>query len=366
MSALGLDRCTAAFGRRVSLLAAAAVGLGVLALVTGWVLGLQRPLLGMLAAAWLFSAGLAAGGVAVAAALRLGHSRWAEGALPVAHATAGFFAPAFVLLALVVLAARLWMPAGAVPAGHLAPLAARDLVATAVLFGVGHWYVAATRAADSTRASRLAVLYLILYAGTLSLWAADLVMGLRDWAPSTVVPAYYFMGAFLSAIAWIALCSAAGTHAPVDVRHDLGKLVFAFATFWAYLLWSAYLPVWYGNLPDETGQLLARWAGGWRVLTSGVLLAVIVVPFFLFFSAATKRRRVTLALGSAVVLLGLLGERFLLVLPALAPLEGAAGHAVGIGATAGVLGLFVLTVGARLGSAWHPSLTAPRGAPTER
>jgi len=46
-----------------------------------------------------------------------------------------------------------------------------------------------------------AVVYAFAYAIALSFWAYDLVMGLAKGPPATVIPAYYFMGAFLSGFA---------------------------------------------------------------------------------------------------------------------------------------------------------------------
>ena len=160
--------------------------------------------------------------------------------------------------------------------------AARDLLASALLFASGRFYLRRARTGNGSDATAAAVIYLLLYVAVLSLWAIDLIMSLHEWAPSTVVPPYYFMGAFLAAIALAALAESVGREDPsgAATRQDLGKLLFAMVIMWGYLLWSAYLPVWYGNMPDETGQLLARWDGGWKIVTLGMLAAVLVFPFF--------------------------------------------------------------------------------------
>jgi hypothetical protein len=101
-------------------------------------------------------------------------------------------------------------------------------------------------------------------------------------------------------------------------------------------------------LPDETGQLLARWSGAWKILTGGVLLAVLGLPFFVLLPERTKRSRPALAAIAGCILAGLLGERFLLVLPSLEPGADALSVLVSLGAAAGVLGLFALGFGARL------------------
>ena len=34
--------------------------------------------------------------------------------------------------------------------------------------------------------------------------------------------------------------------------HDIGKFLFAFTAFWAYIGFSQYFLIWYANLPEET------------------------------------------------------------------------------------------------------------------
>jgi len=129
----------------------------------------------------------------------------------------------------------------------------------------------------------------------LSFWAYDLVMQLSTGSSATVVPAYYFVGAFLSGFAWVALVTAIrGTSGP-DLRHDVGKLLFGFIIVWTYLLWSLFLATWYANVPEESAPLLLRWQGGYRPVSQAVLLAVFFWPFWLLFSERFKRRRGTLA-----------------------------------------------------------------------
>lgn len=353
MTALPLDRCSAAFGRTIARLAAAGAALGLLAFVLGLLLGRSGTALAALDASFLFFAGLSAGGVALAAAVRVTHGRWARPLLPIADASAGFFAPALAVLAVLLLGARAFIPwTTASGTGHVAALVLRQLVPTALLFAAGRSFVARARSpsADEGRVRTAAVVYLLCYAVALSFWAFDLVMELSDAPPSTVIPAYYFLGAFLSGLAWVALVAALrGTSGP-DLRHDVGKLLFAFIVVWSYLLWALFLPTWYANVPEESAQLLRRWHGAYKPVAAFVLVAVFAWPFWLLFSERLKRRRATLAIGAGTILVGLLAERFLLVLPSLEVVGGSASWFVGAGVALGVAGLFLLSVGSRLAS----------------
>ena len=344
------ERTAAALGRPVAVTAAAAAALGTAALLLAAGAGFAAPALAALTASWLFCAGCAAGGLAFAAAVRITGGRWAAAVIPAADASAGFFMPALALLAVIVVAARAFVPWVAEgEARFAAGLIVRQLAASALLFAAGARFLGRVRRGeDARRVGRAGAVYLLLYALVLSLWAFDLVIRLDEGSSITVLPAFYFMGAFLSGVAWVGLVTALrGANEP-DARHDVGKLLFGLLVLWSYLLWSLFLPTWYGNVPEESAALLARWRGPWKPVSAAVLVLVSAGPFWLLFAEPLKRRRSTLAAGSAAVLVGLLAERFLLVIPSLSLPGGTAEVTVGALVAAGVLGVFTLAVGARL------------------
>lgn len=356
-----VERSAAGLSRPLSRLAAAAVAVGAAALLLGFLLGQARAALAALDASFLFFAGLSAGSVALAAAVRIASGRWARPILPIADAGVGFFGPALLLLVVLVACSRLFIPwtAGAGALGT-ARVAARLLVPTLVLFGLGRRFVseAGRRGADRPGSGASAVAYCVIFAIALSFWAYNLVLNLSDAPPATVVPAYYFVGAFLSGFAGVALVAAIRDVSGPDLRHDVGKLLFGFIIVWTYLLWSLFLATWYANVPEESAPLLLRWQGAYRGVTEAVLVAVFFWPFWLLFSERLKRRRGTLAFGAATVLAGLWAERFLLVLPPLHLAASAPALLVGAGVTAGVAGLFLLSVGPRLAPAVGPERPA--------
>jgi len=341
--------CAIRFGALTARLAEAATVIGFVALAIGFALRYQSTVLSALAAAWLLFAGMSAGGVVLAAGIRIAQGRWARQVVPTAEATIGFFVPALGILVLLTLGASLWIPwAEHAQVREWLPPAARDLLSTCILFGLGYRFVRADRAGNQSIA--LAVTYALMYAITLSLWVVDLVISPRSPTPTTALPAYYFVSAFVSALAWVALVSCVEREPLLnsDGRHDIGKLLFGFITFLAYLLWSIFLPTWYGNLPEETGLLLARWQGVYRPFALGVIIITFIFPFALLLTEKAKRHRGTLALGAGSVLLGLCVERFLLVLPSVQRTGGLIPIVLSAGTAAGVWGLFTLTFGAEL------------------
>jgi len=342
-----LERSAAGIGAPAAHLAAAGAALGAVALLLGVTLGRAAPAFAALVASWLFFAGLAAGSIALAAGVRIAYGTWARPLLPLAEAATAFFVPALALLVVAIAGLRVLLPG----AGLAAP-AARLVVSSVVLFALGSRFVAAAGrpGADPGRVRGAALAYVLAYVVGLSVWAYDLVLRLSEGPLFTVVPAYYFLGAFLSGLAWVALVAAARDVSGPDLRHDLGKLLFAFIVVWSYLLWALFLPTWYGNVPEEVAILQRRWTPAWKPATLAVLFAVFAWPFWLLFSEKLKRRRGTLAAGAAAILLGLWGERFLLVLPSLHLRGGGASVLAALGVALGVAGAFLLSLGARLGS----------------
>jgi hypothetical protein len=349
-----IRRASVELGPRLARTCVAFAALGLLALLAAPFARVPGAALAALAASWLFFAGLAAGGVALSAATRLSHGRFLEPALPLAESPAAFFPAALLLLAIVLASAPRWMP----PASHASILGlfVRDFGAAVALFATGAWFLRDSARSRWTGAHTplAAVAYLIVYALALSVWAIDLVMALIDSAPSGIVPVQTFMAAFLSAIAWATLLSAR-RHLDPAVRLDLGRLLYGFASFWAYLVWCSFLPVWYANLPDEVGEILGRVEGFWAVLSWGVIVATFVVPFVALLSEAAKRNRIVVGLGATSVLTGLYVERVLLLMRPVSPGGGFRALLVGALVAAGVAGAFTLIVGARLALSSAPA-----------
>ena len=52
----------------------------------------------------------------------------------------------------------------------------------------------------------------------------------------------------------------------VEHLHDLGKLLFAFTAFWAYIAFSQYFLIWYANIPEETVCFIGRSQGSWATV----------------------------------------------------------------------------------------------------
>ena len=338
------DASARALGRPLAIASLVAFGVGVAAILISFPLGATGAVLPGFATAWLFFAGLAAGAVALSAATRIAQGRFIEPALPLLESAAAFFPIAFALLLPSFALARFWAP----NREGLAGVAMRDVIAFAALWFCARRFLRhAGKARWSSAALRDGVIYVLVFVVTVSLWTVDLVMSLYQGEPSGIVPAQAFMAAFVSAIAWAALLSC-WKLSDLKARQDLGRMLFGFSAFWAYLVWCSFLPVWYANLPGETGEIISRTTGGWQFFSASIVLLCFILPFLAIFSEASKRRRLPMTIAAGGVLLGLLAERALLVLRPLP--QPAFGWPMIGGALAalGMTGLFVLLAGTRL------------------
>ncbi len=190
----------------------------------------------------------------------------------------------------------------------------------------------ATRASDHAALSgslhrrfvRASIWFLLALAPTLSIAAWDLTMSLESPWYSTMYSVYLFGGWFLGGIALLAALAgserASNAHRPTAaLSHDLGKLLFAFSTFWAYLWFCQYLLIWYANLPEETSHYAIRLSGGWSTLFWLNPLLNFGVPFTVLLSAKTKKQPAALRQVAIVVLFGRWLDTYLLIAPTVAP-----------------------------------------------
>ncbi|MBI4376950.1 MAG: hypothetical protein HY549_10935 [Elusimicrobia bacterium] len=163
---------------------------------------------------------------------------------------------------------------------------------------------------------------LVVFALTFTAASMDWIMALEPHWFSTIFGIYAFAGSFLSGIAAIGVMSAIerGTRGidPEGLEestHDLGKLLFAFSCFWAYIWFCQYLLIWYTNIPEETSFFIARTAGGWGFLTALSVGLNWVVPFFALMTRAAKSNPKTLLRVGICVLFGHWVDLFVLIMP---------------------------------------------------
>jgi len=197
----------------------------------------------------------------------------------------------------------------------------------------------------------LAPVLCLLYAYLFTLLGFDLIMSLAPYWVSNLFGAFFFMGAFLTGLTMMGIMMVywRGKLGMRDVIgreqfHDLGKLVFGFSVFWAYLMFSQLLVIWYGNLREETSFVFYRMWGEWRPIAILVGLMVFLIPFWGLIWVKAKITPVTFTLFVTISFLGVWLERYLLVQPSLTD-RGPVFGLPEIGISLGFLGLFLLAYG---------------------
>ena len=197
------------------------------------------------------------------------------------------------------------------------------------------------------RMARVSPVCMIVFALTLTFAAFDFLMSLSPYWFSTIFGVYIFAGCVISIHATLALTlmylQAKGRLTKLigtEHYHDIGKMMFAFTIFWAYIGFSQFMLIWYGNVPEETFWYHARFTGGWRSVSWLLVFGHFVVPFFGLLSRQIKRNKKTLAFWAVWMLALHYVDMYWLVMPKLHP-QGPAIHWLDITCFFGMLGLFI-------------------------
>lgn len=175
----------------------------------------------------------------------------------------------------------------------------------------------------TARSKRVAAIFLVVFGVTFSLASFDWLMSIEPAFYSTIYGFYNFAGLFTAGIAAITLLVIAlrGRGLLLQVSeehlHNLGKLLFGFSTFWAYLWLSQYLLIYYTNIPEETIYYLKRTATpGWLALFIANLALNWFLPFVLLMARAAKRSAGLLAAAAIILLIGRWLDLYMLIFPA--------------------------------------------------
>lgn len=161
----------------------------------------------------------------------------------------------------------------------------------------------------SIRMRQFAYAGLILFALMITFAGIMWVMALDYHWFSTMWGVYIFAGSAGSGLAAIILIShalrAAGyLKGVVTVEHDhiLGKLLFAFTVFWAYIAFSQYMLYYYSNIPEETIFFIQRNEGTWYHFSVFLVFGRFFLPFLLLITQPAKRNPYSLCFAAAWIL----------------------------------------------------------------
>ena len=164
--------------------------------------------------------------------------------------------------------------------------------------------------------------FIILFAVTSSTAAWDWVLSIDTHWFSTMFGWYVFSSWFVGGLAamtliiiWLRekgyLLQLNSSH-----LHDLGKYIFAFSIFWAYIWFSQFLLIYYANIPEETVYFVERLRSGQYAWVFYVnILLNFIFPFLVLMTRDSKRHTIFLKIVCPVLLVGHWFDFYLMITP---------------------------------------------------
>jgi hypothetical protein len=218
-------------------------------------------------------------------------------------------------------------------------------------YGLSRGQDATGDVAVSARLRKWAGPALMVMALTSTFASIDWIVSLTPRWYSTMFGVYFFAGSFIGFIALMSVLVPAmrrsgllDTVVTPEHLHDIGKFLFAFMCFWAYIAFSQFFLMWYGNLPEETVWFRARITASWKTVSILLMVGHFAVPFLYLIGRTVKRHAATLALGGAWLLAMHFVDLYWQVMPTLHP-EGVRVTMLDMAALAAVGGSVVAAAG---------------------
>ncbi len=141
-----------------------------------------------------------------------------------------------------------------------------------------------------------------VFALTLTFAAWFFIMTISPVWYSTMFGVYYFAGCMGGTWALLILTfhflTSKGYVKHITTEHfqDMGKFLFGFTVFWAYITYSQYMLIWYANIPEETFWFRLRGATtaaadqtSWGTIAILLVVCRFAVPFLGLLSKHVKR-----------------------------------------------------------------------------
>lgn len=371
--------------------AVVAMVLGTSATVVGFASGNRLETWTWLIVWFVLFGGIAQGMLCWAAVFRVSQATWTPAINRIGHSALAYLPVSFAVMVLLLAGVREWAPWVAHPIPEKSAwlnvpfMVIRDVVLVGMLIALDFLLVRFTLIADEKarlgeaasgheqwRLTAIGTAVVFGYVYTFSVISYDFIMSLAPEWYSTMFAPYYWVTSIYAAMAMLVILSAILRKRLGVVRYisekqfnDMGNLMLGFSLFSMGLFFGQYLTIWYGNLPDETFFLIDRYyRGHWPYLGWTSFFLGYAIPFLLLQSRSLKHNPVLLSVTSAVLLVGVALERYVLVVPSMI---GTARIGLAIVPGFSVLffiGAFTLGVVAFLGR--YPAVSSAEAALAER
>ena len=167
---------------------------------------------------------------------------------------------------------------------------------------------------------RTSAIFAVIFGFTISFLAWFFIMSVDAHWYSTIFGVYNFITHWVTAITIMALLVAylksLGYLKLVSNEHihDLGKFMFAFTIFWAYIWLSQYLLIWYAQIPEEMYYYQIRFEQ-YKANFLTNLVMNFCLPFALLLMRSAKRNRYVLGIVGTIMILGHYHDVWFMVFP---------------------------------------------------
>lgn len=200
---------------------------------------------------------------------------------------------------------------------------------------------------------KTSAIFMIVFALSFSLASFDWILSLEPHWFSTIFGVYNFSGMFVNGLVVITLMAILlkerGLMSEINENHfhDLGKLIFAFTLFWAYIWFSQFMLIWYANIPEETVYFVNRLKNDWDWLFYTNFAINFALPFFVLLPRSSKRNPAMLKRVCILLLVGRWLDLYLMIVPGVSGVTNAIGF-VEIFMALGFAAVFIFVVARNL------------------
>ncbi len=200
-----------------------------------------------------------------------------------------------------------------------------------------------------TQSIRYSAAFIVIFAFSFSMLVWLVMMSIDPHWYSTIYSVYNFAVAFvtsLTVIGFFTLWLKSKGYMEIvsdEVVHDIGKFMFAFSIFWAYIWVSQYLLIWYAHIPEETIYFEARLTDHFKPLFQTNIIMCFFLPFLILMMRNAKRNPKIMLIAGLIILCGHWLDIYLQIMP------GTVGEAsrigmLEIGMTTAFAGFFIYWV----------------------
>ena len=168
--------------------------------------------------------------------------------------------------------------------------------------------------------------FLLPFAVGFTFLVIDFLMALNyEWF-STMWGVYLFAGAALNSMALLIIVVTLFRDngylqkvVSMEHYHLMGKLLFAFCVFWAYIAFSQFFLIWYANIAEETRFYLLRNAEWWNAASIVLVVGHFFIPFVVLLWRPVKKNPHVISLVGVWCLLMHALDIYWIIIPERAP-----------------------------------------------